>query len=119
MGLLKVKQRQLIALRQVSEKPQITHQVTDGLADLGAVARKSSLERNGPSLAASTTPSAAFSPSPSMLLRDGISLPSMIWNRSALALVNIDRHKVIAPGIHFLYDTHIAQGILLFLGQGI
>ena len=36
MGLLKVKQRQLIALRQVSEKPQITHQVTDGLADLGA-----------------------------------------------------------------------------------
>ena len=35
--LLEIKQRQLVALRQIPQKSQIVHQVTDRLADLGTV----------------------------------------------------------------------------------
>ena len=40
---------------------------------------KSSLDRKGPSFTASTMASAALSPRPSMLFREGISFPSTIW----------------------------------------
>lgn len=48
--------------------------------DALVLSRKSSFERNGPSFAASTMASAAFSPRPSMLFKDGINFPSTIWN---------------------------------------
>ena len=48
--------------------------------------RNSSLERNGPSDAASSNSIAALSPIPSIDIKDGISFPSIIWNLDAFAL---------------------------------
>ncbi len=79
--------------------------------------RKSSLEMNGPSFAASSTASAAFSPMLSMLVSEGISLPSMIWNERAFArmmsigmnskpLAYISRTRYMSSSVSFsLFDS--------------
>ena len=76
--LHKIKQRQLVGLRQVAQKPQIAHEIHHGLGQLAAGAQIV-LGQEGPAFAASYSWSAALSPRPSMVLKAGISFPSMIW----------------------------------------
>ena len=71
------------ALNEIAEQKGIDKEI---VLEALERSRKSSWDKNGPSLAASTMASAAFSPSPSMLLKEGMILPSMIWKLRECAL---------------------------------
>ena len=67
--------------------------------------RRSSLDRNGPSLAASTTVSAALVSHAFNGTQSRHQLAVYDLEPVRLRLVNIHRHKFIASGIHLLNDT--------------
>ena len=86
-GSLEVKQRQLVALRQIPEAPGHSSG-RDGLADLGAARNLPGKERAVLGRVYHTLCRVPVR-SPAILLKDGISLPSMTWKPVCLGLVNI------------------------------
>ena len=113
--LPKIKQRQLVGFGQSLQKPQICHQVDDGLAELAALAeivfgKERSLSRGfHEGIRCLITQSVDGR-------QGGHEFSVNDLELMGIGPVDVDLHKLKAAGIHFLYNLHILQRLLFFLG---